>query len=250
MHILSYNTLAQRYVDPYIETRYKYVNDTTCLTWFNRKALLIEQIEKINADIVCLQEVELETFEDDFLELINKMEYSYNRHIVSKARTSPIGNITIWKNTKYNSTSFIQKSCALINTIVNNETHENIIIANVHLKAGLYNSQPVRKNQLLSILKSTPDIICGDFNDNFKEDGLLYPIIIENRYSIKNDQLTCLVYNEHNKTINWFLFDNVIVKNQIDKIIKINKYNKLKKIPSKKHPSDHLPLIFTIEDTS
>ena len=249
MHILSYNTLAQRYLDPYIETRYKYVNDTTCLTWFNRKALLIEQIEKINADIVCLQEVELETFEDDFLELINKMEYSYNRHMVSKARTSPIGNITMWKRNKYNCASFIQKSSALINIIVNSTTNKNIVIANVHLKAGLYNSQHERKNQLLSILKSNPDIICGDFNDNFKEDGLLYPIIIENKYLIKNNQLTCLVYNEHNKTLNWFSFDNVIIKNQIEKIIKINKCNKLKKIPSKIHPSDHLPLIFTVEDT-
>jgi len=248
MRVISYNTLAQRYVDPYIEIRYKYVTNTTCLTWAYRKSLLMEQIDKINADIVCLQEVELETFEDDFLEFIDMMNYNYNRHTISKARSSPIGNITMWKKDKYVCGNFIQKSCALISTITDNETNECIIIANVHLRAGLYTHETDRKSQLLSILKLKPDIICGDFNDDLKEVGLLYPIIIKNDYSITSNQLTCSVYNEHNKTINWFSFDNVIVKNQINKIIKVNKCNKIKQIPNKKHPSDHLPLIFIVEN--
>ncbi len=248
MRVISYNTLAQRYVDPYIKTRYKYVTHTECLTWVCRKSLLMEQIDKTNADIVCLQEVELETFEDDFLEFIYRMNYNYNRHTISKTRSSPIGNITMWKKNKYNCSNFIQKSCALINTITDTETNESIIIANVHLRVGLYTHEIDRSNQLLSVLKLKPDIICGDFNDDLKEVGLLYAIIIKNDYSINSNQLTCSVYNEHDKNTHWFSFDNAIIKNQIHKIIKVNKYNKIRQIPNKKHPSDHLPLIFVVEN--
>jgi mRNA deadenylase 3'-5' endonuclease subunit Ccr4 len=244
--IISYNILAQRYLDPNIPTIYK---DSDYLKWDHRKKSIINQIISYDPDIICLQEVELANFDSDFIELFKT--YAFVRHIVNKKRTSPIGNVTLYKNNIEN-IKLINKSSALINIfkIKDNE----FCLANLHLKAGYQSGEKTRESQLKSILGSCINnlvIICGDFNDDLEEyesqpnsdkvtatKRLLLPLLLKENLLVNQKQITCCVNGNY-----WWSFDHVASKGlKVD----IQKCDKVKQIPSKYHPSDHLPIKFLV----
>ena len=191
----------------------------------------------MNADILCLQEIELADFENDFGQMCEAMEYDYNRHQVNKKRTSPIGNVTLWKKNKIKSIKFVEKSCSLINMMQIGEQGLTFQVINVHLKAGLTSGEKERHSQLKSILKEKmePVIICGDFNDELNENGLLYPLL--NEFTLYPRQKTCTVFDKN------FSFDHVVNKGLN---IKVDDCNEFELIPNEFYPSDHMELKFNI----
>lgn len=236
--IVTYNTLAQRWVGPYVEERYSYISNLQYLSWYYRRLMIIKDLITLDRDIICLQEIELNTFKDDFSDLL--INYDYFRHtIVKKVRTNPVGNVILWKKYKFNCEETMQKSSAIF--IVLKYLDKKIKIANVHLKAGREQFEKERVNQLKSTLKENPDIICGDFNDEIEENGLLYPLVIEN-YLVPIRQKTTSVYFAKNNIIShkFWAFDHIIVRNSIENMV--NKTDSIEMIPNKNNPSDHVPL--------
>ncbi len=62
---------------------------------------ILDYIKSINAELVCLQEIELNTFESDFFKELLSV-YKYARHLVcmrgKHKRTNTFGDVTMWKN--------------------------------------------------------------------------------------------------------------------------------------------------------
>lgn len=243
--LVTYNTLAQSQVDPHIKDRYGYVTNPEYLTWAYRKSLLIEQFPKLSADILCLQEIELNDFLNDFEKHLAIWNYDYFSHSVTKDRTNPMGNVTLWNKDKFECIASSQRSSAIFTTLKNKENNNTTKIANVHLKAGYKTFETTRNSQLKSTIKFNPDIICGDFNDELATSGLLYDLLTENNYKITPNYSTTSVYFDDGKGSifhKFWCFDHILSKSDIS----IHKCEVTEKIPNKNNPSDHIPLISTI----
>ena len=231
--ILIFNILAQRF----------YKNNT--IDWNTRLNKIIEILNNSKASIICLQEVEIETFDVDFISLFDK--YNFFGHEITKKRNSPIGNYLLFKK----EFQFIDKTITSCSIIIQLQINDKIFkIANVHLKADIYSKESIniRKNQLKSVITNKPDIICGDFNDNFKND--LGEFINDNNYICHNNDInTC--YASYDDKYSYWNFDNILtkIKNSIVKNISINPLVNLTTqiIPNLDIPSDHIPIIFDIE---
>jgi len=237
--IISYNTLAQRYVTPYIETRYKHVDNMAILEWSYRLPLIFQQIN--NYDIICLQEVELATINDILLLF---PDYAYGYHVINKKRNCPIGNVTMWKKQLFVCDNIELTSCAVFTTLIYIKTAYKFTIANIHLKAGLKSGEPDRVNQMKSIVKRFEKIntgfICGDYNDILYEGSPVKALL--NRFTILPGDMSCMVCDgEHNP--NYFLFDQICSTNMQ---LKVWPCPDPVYIPTKDHPSDHYPRIFEI----
>src|SRR6185369_17269452 len=87
MKIVTWNILADRY---FTKERYG-SSDKILFDWTYRIQLVISNILSFDADIICLQEVELASFQKDFSSLLDR--YSYVQHTVCKKRSNPIGNV-------------------------------------------------------------------------------------------------------------------------------------------------------------
>lgn len=117
----------------------------------------------------------------------------------------------------------------------------------MHLKAGLYSEEAnkTRLIQIRSCLKNTDDntiCICGDFNEELN-DTLVAKELITNKFTLPISQLTCNVYAWENKEQHYYAFDHVVSKNLN---IEIEACPEPHPIPTLEEPSDHFPLIFTI----
>lgn len=236
--IVTYNVLAQRWVDPYVKERYGYVVNLEYLSWQYRRQLIVKELMELDSDVICLQEIELGTFEEDFSELLSG--YDYVKHIISNARTNPVGNVILWKRNKFSCEESLQRSSAVI--VVLKGLGGKVKIANIHLKAGRETFEKERVPQLKSTLKKNPDVICGDFNDELEETGLLYPLLSVNYVIPVRHKSTSVYYAKEDKIFhNFWAFDHIVVKSSIGNI-KINKQNLIEKIPDKNYPSDHILL--------
>lgn len=236
--IITYNILAQRF--------YKYSGDkkTKYFDWDYRKQLIINILIKNDADIICLQEVELANFKVDFNELFNR--YDYFGHEITKKRVSPIGNIILWKKNVFNGNDCVNTSCSNKITFEYIKTGYNFKFCNVHLKAGINSDESIkaRISQLKSVNRLDGDIICGDFNDDFKNNNGIIDLIDELNYKIYNTYKTCCVIDGNDA--HYWCFDNIMTKKNFDKEIKIEKCKSMSnlRIPDTDNPSDHIPLIF------
>lgn len=241
--IFSWNIMAQRFIIRDIESGdYDYIKDKTILDWKTRLSQIISWISNADPDIICLQEIELADFTLDFKDLL--INYNYQAHCISKKRTSPIGNVTLYRN-KYECVPGPEKSSAVLCKFEIDDF--SFVLVNVHLKAGYLSGEKNRECQLHSIIKSLDKdvnvLIIGDFNDDLLEEHyevkrLLYPIITNNNYKIADGQLTCCT-----KKINFWSFDRIVYKNME---IKVYSCEKIKTIPNKYddnyYPTDHLPI--------
>ncbi|KAI8930201.1 Endonuclease/exonuclease/phosphatase [Entophlyctis helioformis] len=84
--VMCYNTLCEKYASP---QAYAYT-PSWALAWDYRKDLILQDILNYNADIVCLQEMEIGQFEDFFREQLSQLaEYDGVIYPKSRARTMP-----------------------------------------------------------------------------------------------------------------------------------------------------------------
>lgn len=99
MKIISYNILANKWAiykeddetTHKLKYRYEYV-DKDILSWEYRLPRIINKIKSYDPGIICLQEVELKSIENDFI--VNFPEYNNYHHTINKKRSNDIGNIT------------------------------------------------------------------------------------------------------------------------------------------------------------
>ena len=267
---ITYNILAHIYTDAYSKLRYPHIENPDILDWSKRLDIIRKKIK--NADIICLQEVVLETIKSDFINYFP--DYDYFHHVKCKERTCPIGNLILWKKTFKCIDSFKHSCGVYVTLIINNK---EIRIGNIHLAAGIISQLPQRINQLKSCIKNfgnNPGVICGDFNDELENNPGNIKEIKENKenkenkndydlnnYELKsmldnsnfvchNNSLTCCVYNKKENIHKFWKFDNIASHNinvKIGKICDSKDYNLT--IPKELiniEPSDHFMIPFEI----
>ncbi|RKP38603.1 Endonuclease/exonuclease/phosphatase, partial [Dimargaris cristalligena] len=104
--VLSYNILSSKYASP---QTYRYV-PSWVLAWDYRKEFILQEVQALNADIVCLQEVEASQYEELFKEQLKQGgDYEGTFWPKSRARTmsdqerkSVDGCAIFYKSAKFN----------------------------------------------------------------------------------------------------------------------------------------------------
>ncbi|KAJ3021509.1 Glucose-repressible alcohol dehydrogenase transcriptional effector [Thoreauomyces humboldtii] len=161
--VMTYNILAEKYATA---QQYAYT-PSWALSWDYRKDLLLQDILNYNADIICLQEVQMDHYEDFFREQLSQLGgYEGVFYPKSRARTMAEyerrqvdGCATFWKGAKL---TLLEKHCvefqqiamqkpelrktddvfnrvmikdnvAVVTLLENKQTHTRILTANAHL---------------------------------------------------------------------------------------------------------------------
>jgi endonuclease/exonuclease/phosphatase family metal-dependent hydrolase len=156
--VLSWNILSQTCID---ESKLEQ-------SWEFRLPNILNVLHKSNADIILLQEVDLEHFatNSDILFTV----YQYERHKIilkgKRSRTSPFGNVTMWRIGTLLTTT-ITSRCLHVELIL---SKSQIMVTNVHFPAknGLEGYKEKFKHfvSCTKIWKDSTNIIFGgDFND-------------------------------------------------------------------------------------
>lgn len=160
--VLNYNVLCEKYASP---QSYAYV-PSWVLNWEYRRELILQEVLNYNADVVCLQEVEVAQFEEYFKEQLAMVEYSGVFFPKSRARTmdemsrrSVDGCAIFFKSAKFNllekhviefqqmamqrpefrkqedifSRVMIKDNIAVLALLETVETGQRLLVANVHL---------------------------------------------------------------------------------------------------------------------
>jgi CCR4-NOT transcription complex subunit 6 len=97
--IVSYNILAEKYAT---KQAYPYC-DSWNLQWPYRRKILFEELEEIQGDIVCLQEVQGDHFETDINPFMNSLGYDgiYKQKSIAVQFGKIDGCATFWKKNKF-----------------------------------------------------------------------------------------------------------------------------------------------------
>lgn len=267
--VISYNTQSDKWTiykenDPTthkLKYRYAFIPDKEFILDFkNRLPRIINKIKTCNPDVICLQEIDLDTIKENFVD--NFPEYDNFHHTIWNKetdkkmykRTNTIGNITLWKRDVIKCiTKNIDSvnSCAIFTELIHINTNFQFLVINVHLKAGLNSCAEERGHQIKSCLKkftNTPTCICGDFNEELdvNSDNKIYvkDILDKHNFIITPPQITCDVYWHENQTHYYHKFDHVVV---YDLDVVVEKCPDPTPIPNINEPSDHYPVIFNIK---
>ena len=83
--LLSYNTLCHHYATPKM---YRFT-PSWALSWDYRREKLKEQLLDFDTDVICLQEVETQTYEEYWVPLMEKHNYRCLFHAKTRAKTMP-----------------------------------------------------------------------------------------------------------------------------------------------------------------
>lgn len=100
---LTYNILCERYATPQL---YGYVAERV-LSWSYRRSLILDEIRELNADIVCLQELDKQSHDEYFRSALSVQ--GYKGYYAQKSRAETLGDNakfvdgcgTFWKDRKY-----------------------------------------------------------------------------------------------------------------------------------------------------
>jgi mRNA deadenylase 3'-5' endonuclease subunit Ccr4 len=248
--ISSYNILATAYIRSEF---YPHVNPEH-LKWENRRAPLLHKIAALEADILCLQEVE-----KPFYQLLETYLRSY-KGVYAQKHGKPDGCATLFKAEKLHlvdaKTLYYKDGqggrdsghLALITTF--ETTRSSLHVANTHLKwdrsnNGMEDHWGWRQLQELlekGITTNEAWIICGDFNvlpDSF----LVQELLVRGFKDAYCDQpQPTSNSNSQAKRID-YLFYTDHFKATPQEIPVINDTTPL---PSEIHPSDHLAVLTTL----
>lgn len=179
LKIVSYNILAQPWLS---YERNPYVADfEKCTQWSYRWILLQKQFIKLSGDVICLQEVEQKSYEEDLLPFFNRLGYK------GTMQRKWIGNAVFYRENMFQLHSIVERSRTIIVTLLNKgkagqrsstEEESLLTVANVHLEGDPYRPQEkffqirslfkyLQRNIEKTGEKSVMDqhvVICGDFN--------------------------------------------------------------------------------------
>ncbi len=163
---LSYNILYQ----PYLKLESYPQLPAEVLTWEYRLSLIRRYLRASRADIIFLQEVDLANTTEDFKPLLGEYDYAQH-HFHQKKRSSPMGNMTLWKKTTLKSVRESHNSCGIHVELQHLESGKTFWTQNVHLRARIIRGRPERVKQLTSCFRlidfKLPGVIVGDYNDDF-----------------------------------------------------------------------------------
>jgi CCR4-NOT transcription complex subunit 6 len=197
--LVSWNLLAPIYASP---QKYPW-SESGDLDWKYRKPRIIEQLRRIDADVVCLQEMQVDLWEEFRNDMRDKLDY--DQAILQKmGRNHPVANaILVKKDCRLRVVRTESRSrvlIAVLQALHDDEEKENpatapLYLANVHLEAGM-DEDDIRLAQIRSLCKRLtrhvdeedhhPAILfCGDFNT--VRDSPLYTFLQTGAYTLTNE---------------------------------------------------------------
>ena len=144
--LVTWNLLAPEFAKP---SKYPWAKEN--LDWDVREPRIVKELAHINADIICLQEVQVDLWEGLSSQL---KELGYKGVLQNMEGDHPVANaILVRKGLKIVRTE--SRSRALIAVIVNEEESSSpVYLANVHLEAGLSDeAEATRFCQVRSLCK-------------------------------------------------------------------------------------------------
>lgn len=172
--IVSWNTLSQ-YLFESTPHWYTHVpNDGSC-SWSERFPRIMDEISSLEADIICLQEVEFVAYSNDFYPSMKMLGYDgIMQSNKRKSKTTGYGLATFWKKNKFELIHELHRSrtmATLLKESAESEGQSKVLaLINCHLE-GNPTKSVTRVKQLQHILaeisaKYTHQniIVCGDFN--------------------------------------------------------------------------------------
>lgn len=185
-------------------------NQQHVASWDYRKNLIKDRLAILDADVVCLQEVAPESFEDDF-KFMESLGYD-GVEMFKKGRFRPA---TFWKTTELELTSPpVHKDRTLLTCFRRKEEEEkeskkNWYVLNCHLQAGPQAGRRVRQinegaRAVLTLArkqkekepeKSVRLVVCGDFNGGeecgavrYLEDGFVDETFLEDGEAVTSSK--------------------------------------------------------------
>lgn len=230
--VLTWNILHPDYALPD-----RYLTNPNYLTWSHRKSLIAQELQKTNADVLCLQEV----CHNDFPELKGyhvELNINKKREKEIKKGKNPLLVATYWKEDKFEKISEYKNSRTMTVTLKDKEGQEWSIM-NVHL--------PVKvEEQVLHLQKGVNcDIVCGDFN-NFPDSEVI-ELVQSKDYQWCQPQPRSTYYKQD--IVDYIFIKPEYYNRQYWGVPSPNADGRrgvAQKMPSREWPSDHIWLCATI----
>jgi mRNA deadenylase 3'-5' endonuclease subunit Ccr4 len=244
LQVCSFNLLAQQFISP---KRYKYV-DPNDLKWEHRKENLLKTIQSIDADVFCLQEVDVQTHDLFFI-----LKQSFEIFISSNNTLAILKKKKcIWDIKSVSECSYESDHKRLYQKIqmISKMNGKTISIFNTHLigDPSKKHIQTESSIELMTVVKEEngSSIVCGDFNATKLDDAystfskgmidsqkILFQTISKEEppFTFKTDSIC--------KTCDYIWFDASLELNG-----GIHHFYETihSHIPNKQHSSDHLPI--------
>ena len=144
--LVTWNILAPLYAN---DAKYPWSKEQ--LDWSVREPRIIEELISIDADIICLQEVQVDLWDRLFSQL---QDHGYHGFLQEMGRRHPVANAILVKE-GLNIVRTESRSRALIAVILDEEKSSSpLYLANVHLEAGCTDdAEVIRFNQVRSLCK-------------------------------------------------------------------------------------------------
>jgi len=164
--ILSWNVLAPQWAPPH---SFGHV-PKDIISWETRLPLIMDEIRRTSASIVCFQEVEFGLFEEEILPCMESLGYAgcMQSH-KKKSPNHPAGNATFWLTWQLHLSEPALNRSRTLATILADTTGRHLAVVNCHLDAG--SRKPVeRVKHLQSSLQHLAGrrhhavVLAGDFN--------------------------------------------------------------------------------------
>lgn len=142
--------------------------DPAHLDWSYRRKAIIKKLQSVNADIICLQEVQVDVWESD---LLQSFVPHYTGVLQTVTRGHPVACAILVRNDKFNIVTTESRSRALILALqpVGCNNSNTLFLANVHLDAGEVHDE-TRFCQIKSLVKRVKNQVTDEsFNNDFPE---------------------------------------------------------------------------------
>ncbi|KAL3937583.1 MAG: hypothetical protein SGBAC_007341 [Bacillariaceae sp.] len=165
LRVASWNLLAQCYVRA---SKYPHC-DPNHLEWGHRKSLMVQRIIDVEADIFCLQEVQVDLWPDLYDSICQEND-GYSGIIQNVTKGHNVGNaMLIKKSCGFHVQRCESRSRALIG-VLTNDNNDRLYVCNVHLEAGEKQDDNLQRfYQLKSLFKRLTGQIQLDFQKKRKD---------------------------------------------------------------------------------
>ena len=267
--LATWNLLAPQYAGT---SKYPWC-DPEYLDWQYRERLIIPQLLQLDADVVCLQEVQVDLWPD----LMSQLEFVYDGVLQNMTNDHNIANaLLIRKNFPYQIERVESRSRILLAVLrKKSPIPKHMYVASVHLEAGIASDNDLQRyHQIKSIFKrlshhcqmdgiSIHDaaiVLAGDFNmlrsniiyQCLSEGQLIHPDDGKNKPPIPTTRLQDVFLMDTRQPVQMtfakgYVLDYIWTSNCIGvgKTLCLSPYatQAIPQLwPSQNHPSDHLPI--------
>ncbi|HZV02504.1 MAG TPA: endonuclease/exonuclease/phosphatase family protein [Planctomycetota bacterium] len=244
--VVSYNVLA----DSYIRREYYPFTAAALLEPAWRRAALVRHVVALDADVICLQEVERPV-----LDLLAAALTGHQHHYGQKTGGKPDGCATLWRRASFTcrqaSTLAYTDGTGHVASIVELEREGRVLgIANTHARWDAPGTPPAEQRglrevtELVERLRATPAswIVCGDLNAEPESDLVRFLVGAGFRDPFPVTAFTCNA-NRKRKKID-YLFHTADLVATPGSVPRVEDGTPL---PSEDQPSDHVAIQATFD---